>query len=54
MAKVIGLGPYLMTSVGRFQKSRTAINDDTTFNGTIEDRAFHLWIGAGIKVVLFP
>lgn len=52
--KGLGFGPYAMWSVGQFNRSRTEINDETQFNGKIEDRALHFWGHLGLRVVLLP
>jgi len=50
----IGLGLYSEASVGRFVHSRTEINGEATYVGKVEDPAWHVWLGAGLRLVLFP
>ena len=50
----IGMGLYSEASVGRFLHSRTEINGETTYVGKVDDRAWHVWLGAGLRLVLFP
>lgn len=52
--KGLGIGPYAMWSVGQFNSARTEINDETVFNGKIEDRALHFWGHLGLRLVLLP
>lgn len=50
----VGLGLYSEASLGRFVHSRTEINGDTTYVGKVDDPAWHVWLGAGLRLVLFP
>ncbi|HEU5073793.1 MAG TPA: hypothetical protein VFU02_06465 [Polyangiaceae bacterium] len=50
----VGMGLYSEASVGRFVHSRTEINGDATYVGKVEDPAWHVWLGAGLRLVLFP
>ncbi|HEY6723105.1 MAG TPA: hypothetical protein VI197_03710 [Polyangiaceae bacterium] len=50
----IGLGLYSEASVGRFVHSRTEINGEATYVGKVDDPAWHVWLGAGLRLVLFP
>lgn len=50
----VGMGLYSEASVGRFLHSRTEINGNATYVGKLEDPAWHLWLGAGVRLVLFP
>jgi len=50
----MGLGLFSEASVGRFVHSRTEINGDTTYVGKVVDPAWHVWLGAGVRLVLFP
>lgn len=50
----VGVGLYSEVSVGRFVHSRTEINGDATYVGKVDDPAWHVWLGAGLRLVLFP
>ena len=50
----VGLGPYLEVAFGRFTKSSTRINGDSTFSGSIDERAWHAWFTLGVRLVVFP
>jgi hypothetical protein len=52
--KGLGIGPYATWSIAQFVSSRTEINDETLFNGEIENRALHFWGHLGLRVVLLP
>lgn len=49
-----GLGPFGMVSIGRYTHTRTEIRDLVTFSGDIEDPDIHLWVGVGLRMVVFP
>lgn len=51
---VVGFGPYGEVSVGRFNSTRTEINNIERFNGSIDDRALHYWLQIGIRMVIRP
>lgn len=53
--KVVGLGPFVDVSFGRYTKVGVA-NGDTTRNDDIDDsdEATHGWVTFGIRVVFFP
>ncbi len=50
----VGLGPFFEASVGRFNSSRTEVNDVETFDGDIRDRALHYWLTLGLRLVVRP
>ena len=50
----MGLGLYSELSLGRFIHSRTEINGEATYVGKVADPAWHVWLGAGLRLVLFP
>jgi len=50
----MGLGLYSEASVGRFFHSRTEINGEASYVGKVDDPAWHVWLGAGLRLVLFP
>lgn len=50
----MGMGLYSEASVGRFVHSRTEINGETTYVGRVDDPTWHVWLGAGLRLVLFP
>ncbi len=50
----IGIGPFFEASVGRFNSSRTEVNNVETFDGDIEDRATHYWLTLGLRLVVRP
>lgn len=50
----MGMGLYSEASVGRFVNSRTEINGEATYVGKVVDPAWHVWLGAGFRLVLFP
>jgi hypothetical protein len=50
----MGMGLYSEASVGRFVHSRTEINGEATYVGKVADPAWHVWLGAGVRLVLFP
>lgn len=49
-----GLGPYAMASIGRYTHRRTEINNVATFSGDIDEPGVHLWLGLGLRMVIFP
>ena len=49
-----GLGPYALVSIGRFEHQRTEIQNKVTFSGAVDDPAFHVWLGVGLRIVVFP
>ncbi len=50
----IGIGPFFEASVGRFNSSRTEVDNVETFDGDIDDRALHYWLTLGIRLVVRP
>lgn len=50
----MGIGLYSEASAGRLVHSRTELNGSTSYVGRIEDPAWHFWVGAGLRLVLFP
>jgi hypothetical protein len=53
-SKGFGLGPYVLGSIGRFSHAKTEIQGATTFDGSIENPALHLWLSVGLRMVVFP
>ncbi|NLE85499.1 MAG: hypothetical protein GX607_03780 [Myxococcales bacterium] len=51
---VLGFGPYGQVAIGRFNSTRTEINDVERFDGSIDDRALHYWLELGLRMVLRP
>ncbi len=49
-----GLGPFVMFSVGRYSHTRTQVRDLVTYSGDIDDPDLHLWVGVGLRMVVFP
>lgn len=49
-----GLGPYAMASVGRYMHQNTEIRNVETFSGSIDDPSLHVWLGLGLRLVIFP
>jgi hypothetical protein len=49
-----GLGPYALLSLGRFEHQRTEIRDQVTYSGSIAEPSFHVWLGLGLRMVVFP
>jgi hypothetical protein len=49
-----GVGPALTLAFGRFSTTRTEVNDDVTFDGDIDDPAFHMWGTLGARMVFLP
>jgi hypothetical protein len=49
-----GLGPFAMLSVGRYVHQRSEIRDVPTFSGDIQNPDTHLWLGIGLRMVVFP
>jgi hypothetical protein len=52
--RVVGIGPFLELTAGRFNKEVSEVNDDETFDGSIDQRAWHFWLMVGARFVLFP
>jgi hypothetical protein len=52
--KVFGLGPTLVAAVGRFNHTRTEVNNEETFDGALDDPRFHVWGTLGVRMVFFP
>jgi opacity protein-like surface antigen len=52
--RVVGVGPFLELTAGRFNKEVSEVNGDETFNGSIDQRAWHFWLMVGARFVLFP
>jgi hypothetical protein len=50
----IGVGPFLEASFGRFNSSRTEVNDVEVFHGDIRERALHYWLTLGVRLVVRP
>jgi hypothetical protein len=50
----IGIGPYLEAAIGRFNQSRTEVNDEETHSGTIPEQAFHTWLTLGLRMTVNP
>ncbi len=50
----MGAGLFSEVAVGRFFHTRTEIDGDATYAGGIDEPAYHCWVGAGVRLVLFP
>lgn len=50
----LGVGPFGEVSVGRFNSTRTVIDNEDTFQGPIDDRAIHYWMTIGFRMVVRP
>jgi len=50
----IGVGLLSEAAAGRFFHTRTEIDGVATYAGGIDQPAYHLWVGAGVRLVLFP
>lgn len=50
----LGFGPLLQFALGRFDRSTTRIGGEVVHQGAIEDPAWHLWLGAGFRIVIRP
>ena len=50
----VGMGLFSEASAGRFFHTRTEVDGNATYAGGVDDAAFHLWVGAGLRLVLFP
>jgi hypothetical protein len=50
----VGVGPFLDLAIGRFLDSRTEVDGEETFSGTIDEQAFHAWLTLGIRGVVNP
>jgi hypothetical protein len=52
--KTFGFGPLLEASLGSYTNTSTEVNDETTFEGDVEDSAIHTWVTLAIRGVFFP
>jgi hypothetical protein len=53
-ARAVGLGPYVGVAFGRYLHTKTEVNGVTTYDGAIDQAAWHSWISVGARIVLFP
>jgi hypothetical protein len=49
-----GFGFYSEAAIGRYFHSRTEINGYTRYAGPIDEQAWHVWLGGGVRAELFP
>lgn len=54
LGRAIGVGPYGLFALGRYNNTRTTMNGDERFDGPIDERATHFWVSLGVQTVLFP
>ena len=54
LGKVVGLGLYLQTEIGRYTRASTEIDGQETHSGGIARTAIHGWYGSGVRLVFFP
>jgi hypothetical protein len=54
LARVIGVGPYGLLAIGRYNNTRTSMSGEERFDGPIDERATHYWVSFGVQTVLFP
>ncbi len=50
----LGVGPYGEVSIGRFNSTRTVIDNEDRFEGAIDERAIHYWLSIGVRLVVRP
>jgi hypothetical protein len=53
-SEVLGFGPYLQAAFGRFSRTSTYVNDDLTYEASVDERGWHAWLAIGTRLVLFP
>jgi hypothetical protein len=49
LGRRFALGPYAGVSVGQFRKMKLTSSSLGSFSGNIPDKAYHEWIGAGVR-----
>jgi opacity protein-like surface antigen len=52
--RTLGVGPFAEAAIGNFTQTVTRVNDQTTFDGAIEQPSWHAWLTLGVRLVLFP
>lgn len=50
----VGLGLYAEAAIGRFTDSSTEVNGRKVYDGAIDERAWHMWLTTGARLVIFP
>ena len=51
---VIGLGPFVEVTAGRFESSRTKIGDTVVHEGPVDESAWHGLLTVGVRLVVLP
>lgn len=54
LTKGFGFGPYILGSLGHYFHETTRVQKVTVYQGRIEDRAWHVWMGLGLRLVVLP
>ncbi len=49
-----GIGPALVIAVGRFSKTKTEVNGQETFSGSLDRPDAHVWGTIGARMVFLP
>ncbi len=52
--RLFGFGPFIEMSLGRFQATRTFVDDQRTHEGPVEPGAWHGFLTLGARVVVLP
>ncbi len=51
---LVGLGPFVEVSAGRFSASETTVDDQAVYEGPVEESDWHGYLTFGIRMVLLP
>jgi hypothetical protein len=50
----VGAGPFASIAVGQFTHSSTEVDERRLFGGEVDDRALHVWLTFGMRIVVNP